>query len=85
MTVARISEPEWELAEGCTYILSPDDVVDGRNKLGCDVRHIPLGVTLCGFCDQALPTSGYCADCRTIHVLDLPVREIGDGKFQVAA
>lgn len=56
----------WENALGCTYRLTADQVEGGRNRLGMDVSHIPLDVTLCGFCDTPI-SEGRCFNCRTIH------------------
>ncbi len=61
------AKPDWTLASGASYILTNDDLENGRNRLGIDVRHIPLGVPLCGYCDAPLSAAGKCAPCQTIH------------------
>lgn len=53
----------WELAEGCTYTLTADDV----NRLGIPIT-APLDTVLCGFCDSPVDAEGRCHSCRTIHL-----------------
>jgi len=50
------------------YVLTPADVEDGRNRLGMNVSHLPFGVPLCSFCDDAIPPSGVCRKCAVIHM-----------------
>lgn len=58
----------WDREIGCTYVLTADDVEDGKNKLGMDVSDIPLNTLLCCFCDTPVDSEGRCFHCRTIHM-----------------
>lgn len=68
---------KWDTAVGCAYVLTEDDVCDGRNKLGLPVT-APLNVTLCGFCDKPVDAEGKCFSCMTIHIDGSLTETIGD-------
>lgn len=61
-----------------SYILTSDDLCEGRNKLGMDVSHIPLDVELCQGCDHPIPDDRYCARCDCKHQL---TSVVGDPLF----
>ncbi len=68
MTATAQQLPEWELAQGCTYILTEDDVSpNGNNPFWQSASSYPLNVPLCGFCDEPVPSDGRCEGCCTIH------------------
>lgn len=70
MKPSRIPQTAWEIAVGSTYVLTEDDVVDGRNKLGCDVSNTPLNVPLCNSCDTPVGRDGLCYECEIIFPID---------------
>lgn len=60
----------YDLSFDNSYVLTEDDVFDGLSIMGVDVRRIPLGVPLCGTCDNPLDGS-VCHSCQVIHVQSL--------------
>jgi hypothetical protein len=56
---------------GSHYVLTEDDLTEGRNRLGMPVAHIPLDVPLCSSCDGVIE-DGACHDCELIHTDLLP-------------
>jgi hypothetical protein len=78
----RIAPLEWELATRSTYVLTENDVEDGKNKLGMDVRHIALNVPLCSFCDGQL-VGNACYPCQTIHTdIEPNIKPLGNGRWE---
>ena len=72
----------YEAIHGGTYVIRASDLDHGRNRLGMIVT-APLDTLLCSGCDQ--PVSGnVCDSCDTLF-LDLPVTDLGNGRFGVAA
>lgn len=63
----RIESAGFEVVRNNHYVMTEDDVFDGRNKLGMFVAHIPLGVPLCEGCDKPIPANGICDHCEIIH------------------
>jgi len=78
--------------DGCfvrTDALTGKQLATGTNKLGLTVT-LPLDVPLCKGCCQAIPSTGLCHDCEVIHLdiaerAELDPRELGDGRYGVAA
>lgn len=61
----------YDTTTGSHYVLTEDDVIDGRNRLGMDVRHVPLDVPLCASCDGVIE-DGVCHGCELVHADLLP-------------
>jgi hypothetical protein len=53
------------------FVMTEDDVFDGKNKLGMDVSRVPLNVPLCKGCDGEI-VDAVCLDCETLHADLLP-------------
>jgi hypothetical protein len=78
----RATSQDWDTVRGCFYIMEPSDFPEGcgvvleadsgkqwgigKNKLGATVK-LRLYTPLCDGCDQPIPSSGICSDCRCIH------------------
>ena len=74
---------EYEAVRGQFYIMEPDDFPQGcgiileadsgkqwgvgRNKLGATVK-LRLYHPLCGGCDEPIPDSRICENCKLVHM-----------------
>lgn len=70
-----MSALNYEIVRAMHYVLTEDDVFDGRNVFGLDVSDVPLNVPLCGGCDRPVPPDGRCEMCEMIHA-DLSRNEV---------
>ena len=75
--------PEYEVVDfaGWSYVMTPEDIEDGRNRIGMRVSNPVFDTPLCSGCDQPIRDMR-CDNCAVIFVLD--AKHIGGGRFQVA-
>ena len=96
--LTKLDAPQWDVVHNDTYVMTEDDFPDGcfvvtdahtglqtatgRTKFGMEITK-PLGVPLCGGCDEPVGRDGLCANCQIIHVIE--AYPLGDGRWGVGS